>query len=929
VGAALHVVEARVRPGSPPRIYGEAIDRSKTWTPEAPWTGVLISRALAEVLPAGLVQPVRAPFAAPGEPGESGDGSDTWFRPAAPGPLMTGDHERYVGQAAALARGRASLRASLARAEPGLCTIVGGHGMGKSRLCVELTRMIAEEAPDISPLLVQASRVAPGCPDPVLDALAREIARVTGESPHASAVSDPAAVSALGDGLRRAASVEPLAILVDDCHHASDALLSVLEYAALDADSERADDDDPPRVPLWICVAAGRSLLRRRPRWGQRGERHVSIELEPLSDAEAAELAAALLRPVDYPPPELLDQLVEMSAGNPFLLVQICRNLKRLGMIRRGQQAGSFYIASEATGALPNLSVSQWLAGHELAQLPAPLAAFARVCAVLGGDFTRDELRRAVADAERDDTASTPLDIDVGLAMLERRGLIARDASAPDAGVRDAWSFVKPLFQDAIYRELAVADRTRIHRSASAHWRERADAASGPERERALVAIARHAEALRDHPAAIEAHLALGERARFAHRYVEADWHYTRALALIAEAEARDSIASRDSIAALRGRGVVRYRLHRLHESIQDLQSAAQIAERAGLVTDFIASLLEQSTSLDWAGEYSASAECVERAGERMEPDAEPGLRARYLTALGRSQYRRGDTASAIATLTEAHRSHEAVGDAEWAIITLLLLAPLLSFAGRVSDAEARFADAVALCEQHRDRFHLCVAYLNRAWLWLAEPDEPAEAIRHVLGDLHRARRIARQIGQPILERGAAHNIAEILHWSGKQRRALAHARRALTLQRFLPEPVVTDVLLVARAHAAARNWGEAKHHTERSRTIADAKPGSVQPGESLLLRALEQVVGDLADRGDERRARWGEISASADAELPAEERLEILYFRALDAERAGDREALGEALCSAREQLERTPLLTGLFAEITARSGAEPAQTG
>ena len=276
------------------------------------------------------------------------------------------------------------------------------------------------------------------------------------------------------------------------------------------------------------------------------------------------------------------------------------------------------------------------------------------------------------------------------------------------------------------------------------------------------------------------------------------------------------------------------------------------------------------------------------------------------------------------------------------AIVTLLLLGPLLVFSGKSERAEAYFRDAIELCQRDGDRFHLCVAYLNRAWLWLAGQDAVKHGLQRALDDLQRARRIARETGQPLLERGAAYNLAEILHWSGQHDAALGYARRAVRLQRFLPEPVVNDILLVARVLAGVRRWSEAEPHTERARTLAEARPGSLNPGEAFFLCALELLVrdpgysqyddaplhpdphrapGTIPEQVASGRRTWRELVVEAKADLAAEEALEILYFSALHAERVGDAAALQEALDDASERLEKTPLWTGLFAGILARA--------
>ncbi|MEM9490560.1 MAG: hypothetical protein AAGC55_15540, partial [Myxococcota bacterium] len=494
---------------------------------------------------------------------------------------------------------------------------------------------------------------------------------------------------------------------------------------------------------------------------------------------------------------------------------------------------------------------------------------------------------------------------------------------------RELWTFVRPLLQDAICGQIDRDDRERLHRVALAFWSHRAEQTAEADRDRTLAAIARHAEALGDAPPSIAAHLDLGDRARAAHRYADADWHYTRALVVTGE----DNL--RQTARALRGRGSVRYRLHRVQESIDDLRRACRISVLTCARAEQAELLLEYSTALDWAGQYGASARCIDQIPGRIDLDAEPAIYARYLAARGRSEYRRGDTEAALATLARARRLLLREADTEWTLITLLLLGPLLDRDKQVDRAEQRFAEAAALCERTGDRFHLCVVYLNRAWLWLTEPDDPAEGSRRALDDLRRARRIARQTGQPILERGAVHNIAELYHWCGQHEAALVYARRALRLQRFLPEPVTTDALLLARVLIALRLWSEAKPHVERVRSLIQSERDTSQLRENLTLLALEQLLAydessgtprhreQYVDTRSDARARWRSILDRAGDQMSNEELIEIKYIRALDAERQGDRDALVETVESIREDLAQTPLLSGLVRDLSARAAA------
>ena len=63
----------------------------------------------------------------------------------------------------------------------------------------------------------------------------------------------------VGQALRLRAQERPLAVILDDAHHADDATLDALEYATM-PDTE---------VPLWVCVAARPSLAQMKPELGR------------------------------------------------------------------------------------------------------------------------------------------------------------------------------------------------------------------------------------------------------------------------------------------------------------------------------------------------------------------------------------------------------------------------------------------------------------------------------------------------------------------------------------------------------------------------------------------------------------------------------------------------------------------------------------
>src|SRR6185436_12522290 len=191
-------------------------------------------------------------------------------------------------------------------------------------------------------------------------------------------------------------------------------------------------------------------------------------------------------------------------------------------------------------------------------------------------------------------------------------------------------------------------------------------------------------------------------------------------------------------------------------------------------------------------------AERVARAAPLVERAGDPGLHARWLMALGRTRYREEKLEEAAHHLAAAQAAARAIGDHEtWAIAAMLLGMTLVS-AGRLDEAEARFAEVVDSCERAGDTLHLCSAYNNRIFLWLKR-----QSLERAIDDQRRATALAREIGHVQLERMSTFNLAELLYWRGDLPYALGLALRARELQtRFLDE-VPLDALLVARISCA------------------------------------------------------------------------------------------------------------------------------
>ncbi|WP_437911894.1 protein kinase [Sorangium sp. So ce302] len=929
--AALHLasVTLRRRARGAVSAYGAAVERPETWLPPEPWSGVALSAEIERALPAR----------------EDSDG-----RPASTEAEPSVEIEvPLAGRDDVLAAIAESARAAFDGTCPGLFTLIGDTGLGKSRLAAEAASAalrcdagaLVVSLRAAQPLLGDAARDAAELLGRVLDAPAEappdvaafcrerlgaalgeatwpSVAAALGWSPlparGAPASLHHGVVQALGEALRRRAQRGPVAVIVDDAHWADDALVDALEYATLDGSG----------VALWVLVAAHPRFEQVRRAWGARTQRHDRAALAPLDDAAAMALAAELLRPAEYPPAETLRRLARWAGNNPACLVELVRSLKRAGLVKRRVNAGSHYVATAELDNLPPSPAWQWLAERRLDALSPELAACVRVCAVLGDSFARAELEQILDSIARAGEAGTPIDAGYGLSALVEHRILER-------GAGERTSFQSAVFQDAVVELLDPAERAQIHRRALAYFTARVEA-EGPHPE-LLAPLARHAGGCGAREAAADACLTLADLAFARHRHVEADRHYTAALSFATADDARRRAR------ALAGRGKSRYRVDRTREATDDLAAARALAAELGDDASLADVLLEEAAALDWAGEFERSAErvgearaLVERLGARS-LDGRFGARAsalegRALVAEGRTCFRRGRVAEAVELLTRGAASAEAEGDYGTRIVALLLLSPALMWLGELDLSNARFDETFALASSAEDWPHLCAACTCRI---------PLRAMRRELdlamADMRHAIALARELGNPVLERHVTLNAAELLHASDHGEEALELARRAHVLERRFFEHAAPECsLLLARILVSRRCHDEASRHLswiERS-----CPPDPSAPSLWAFSRALHLVLCEQGLRAREPSASadpWEDVLSRCRGGLLAIELVELLSMRAEMAIAGGRPREAACALQEAAAQLDDAPGFRARLARLAAQLDrmAAPAISG
>lgn len=909
--AALHLASVTIRPKErgAPAVYGAALDRPETWMPASPWSGVALSadveRLIAEADP--------LPPSTEGAPSADAD------------PPLLGRGELMTAL-------DASAASAFDGSCPGLFTLLGDVGLGKSRIAAEAAALARRHRPDALVLSVRAAQPLPGqvtqevaevlrfaldapaaapadvqafCEAQLGDEIGAAVWPAVAEAlgwrapaldraDRGSAPADRDLTRAIAEGLRRRARRAPVAVLLDDAQWADDALLDAIEYATLSG----------PGVALWAVVVAHPRFEKLRAPWGSRTQRFEKVTLAPLDEEAAAQLAAIMLLPAEYPPADTLRRLARWAGGNPGCLSAIVRSLKRAGLVRRRPGAESSYLETSALSSLPISPAWQWIVMRQIEELTPEIAACARLCAVLGVSFTRAELEGVQDAVDRAGAAGTPVDAGFGLGVLVERGILRR-------GAGERFSFQSAVFKDAVYETLDLGHREEIHRHALTFWRAQVDPGNGDVGPEQLEPLARHAGACGAREEAADAYLRLGDIAFSRHRHVEAERYYTAALELIAEGDTRRRAR------ALAGRGRIRYRIHRAREAMADLSAARALGD-GELAAEL---LLEEATALDWVADYEASARRVDEARATAARSSCPRLAARLLVAEGRTRLRQAQVAEAIALLEEGAARAEALGDHESRVIALVLLTVELAHAGRGAEAERRAEEAIRLCERVQDLPHLCIAYMNRVVLWTLK-----KSLSLAADDLRRAISLAQEIGNPWLERVATYNVAELLYWSDQREEALALARRARTLEeRFVDHPVPECSLLLARILTVAGQDAEAARLIDW--ITRSCPPDRAAPGMFACFRMLQRILEDARDgapAADEPDLFASDAATpGADSFLFTDELLEVLYWRALAAARRGLQGEASATLAQALELLREHPAWRARFDDVARAIGA------
>jgi tetratricopeptide (TPR) repeat protein len=377
---------------------------------------------------------------------------------------------------------------------------------------------------------------------------------------------------------------------------------------------------------------------------------------------------------------------------------------------------------------------------------------------------------------------------------------------------------------------------------------------------------------------------------------------YSRSLSLLGEEDLNERRV------ALQGRGLMRYRIGRYEESVEDLERARDLAARLKDVNAEIEIVLDEATGLDFVSNYSKSRSLVEEAKALSAQVCSPFIEARLQMGLGRSLWRLSQLDEARVILADAAEKAAAVGDPgyEALVASLLMLQSILFNLGRIDEAEAVSIRAKALCAEKGDRMHLSVALNNGRYIWFSRKDW-----RRALSDLSAALKLSQELGVVGLEYMYSFNIAEATYHVGEVEEAQAYVDRVLTLERRYPEvaPRPSGPLLQARLLAFSGRSEVARPVVDE--LLSGQKSARSEGRASALLGPSDQVLlgmVDLATR-DSTASEWEELCAASARAPMGVDAIELIEMHGLSALRQGRSEGL-EALERALGMAAKAPTL-------------------
>ncbi len=614
------------------------------------------------------------------------------------------------------------------------------------------------------------------------------------ESPLTRAVADDPLQARL---LRRAivknfiesdAAQGPVCLVFEDLQFADDDSIELLRYLI-----------ENLAGPILLIVVTRPDLVTRHEDWFQLAHgRHERLDIGPLDDDRSMQLIKALLSPCRGGPPEaLVEAAVEMAGGNPGLLEQMVRIFHDSGVLHEenpltGDTAWIVDLGKLASVRLP-MTVDDAVAARIATLSPVDRRVLEHAAAMgsifwLGGLVALDRMDRDPPEFWTEADMQDVQEITTALEDLVERDYVLQ---LPDSAFAGETEFV---FKHNLEREkisaLTSAAAARRYHQTIADWLTQQDVVRSQEEYAAM--LAQHLEKAGSQTRAGLTWLEAGDMARQSYAAKKAHEYYARGLSLLGDADARRRID------ALHNHGDVLLLLGRTDEALVAFREMLGIAYRlalkgkGGAAHNRIGRVYRDTGSLSDAQRHLEIGQALFRAVHD-----ERGVAASH-DDIGKLLWLRGDYEKALDELKVALDMRNKIGDRRSIALSLNNIGLVWMDYGRARKAGEALEAALAIRREIADPLGIVQSLNNLGQL--AQDQEDGQKALELFREAYD---VAKEIGE-------RNRIAVVLTNIGETHYRLGDTAEAI---RILKEAEELCDDLGDRLHLAEAKRGLAKAH--------------------------------------------------------------------------------------------------------------------
>jgi class 3 adenylate cyclase/tetratricopeptide (TPR) repeat protein len=536
-----------------------------------------------------------------------------------------------------------------------------------------------------------------------------------------------------------------LVFLIEDIHWADQESLDLLEYLS----------EELAVIPAVLLCTARPDFLQDRPSWDRERPGSLVLKLEPLDEQAVERLIDDVLQKFAAAPAELKELITERSEGNPFFLEELVKMLIDEGIIDVSGDDWEVRLDALSRTTIPGTLTGVLQA--RLDALPRGERQVLQRSSVIGRVFWEEAANHLAAATAMSGAVET---LDSVAPSLKQHELAYERHPSAFEFTRE-YVFKHAILHDVTYESVVKKMRRIYHREVAVWLIE----ASGDRRLEFAGQIAEHYDRAGDADHAVDWLIKAGDRAKQTHAPDAAARAYRRAIEIaVAEApgrpteqklaalgglgkvltmqakyeEAIDTYArlraeagdgNDDLVLAMAENGIATAETHRRRprEALESAIRGREAARRAGARDEEARAMFIEAWSSIRLGAFD---EGVRLATEVLEISREVGENSQLAEALNLQGVISASTGSydkAIADFTEAASIYEAAGNDEKLMPILNNLGVIAELRGDHEDAEQKYSDALAMALETADRDAELV-YMSNLGGTLVALNRPEEA---------------------------------------------------------------------------------------------------------------------------------------------------------------------------------------------------------